>query len=219
MIPVSCPDHLCGNSLLCFEQVRDWVLQQRRELGRPLLLGIGGPGGSGKSTLSRWLRHHVPEARILSLDDFRLPRQERPQGRPFGSHPEANDLPALCRELKRFREEGAVTQPVFDARSGQVSERISLSGIDLLIADGELAAHQELWDEWDRLILVESHWRTQLNTRLTRDMRDRGCDLEKAMHIFLQSNLRDYPEHSQGVEERADLRIYCTAKHVFRWKG
>ena len=49
-------------------------------LGRPVLIGIGGPGGSGKSTFCSELSRHLEDARILPLDDYRKPRHERPHG-------------------------------------------------------------------------------------------------------------------------------------------
>ena len=49
----------------------------------PWLLGIGGPPGTGKSTLAALLRHlwqghpDAPPMVVLSLDDYYLPRAER----------------------------------------------------------------------------------------------------------------------------------------------
>jgi uridine kinase len=68
---------------------------------------------------------------------------------------------------------------------------------------------------FDRLILVEAHWRTQLNVRLTRDLRERHCTLEKAIDLFLQSNLRDYPRFAAGAREAAHAILYCNARRGF----
>ena len=59
-----------------------WLLREQQKLGRPLIVGIGGSQGSGKTTLARGLRlalHHcfAVSSCLLSLDDFYKPREER----------------------------------------------------------------------------------------------------------------------------------------------
>ncbi|TDT42942.1 glycerate kinase [Halospina denitrificans] len=59
-----------------------WLLREQQKLGRPLVMGIGGSQGSGKTTLARGLRlalHHcfAVSSCVLSLDDFYRPHEER----------------------------------------------------------------------------------------------------------------------------------------------
>jgi len=59
-----------------------WLLREQQKLGRPLVMGIGGSQGSGKTTLARGLRlalHHcfAVSSCLLSLDDFYKPSEER----------------------------------------------------------------------------------------------------------------------------------------------
>ncbi len=215
MIATTCPTHLSAASLTCFKRIRTWLRREASHHTGPFIVGIGGPGGCGKSTLSRWLRHQVDGARILSLDDFRLPRRHRPAHGRYGSHPDGNDLQRLTRCLKDFRNGLPIRQPIFDPIAGEAIEERQVPAATILLADGELAAHQTLRPRFDRLILVDAHWRTQLNTRLTRDLKERHCTLEKAIDVFLQSNLRDYPKFAAGAHEAADVRLYCDTRHTF----
>jgi hypothetical protein len=95
MIPPPCPAQLNAASRKCFRQVLAWIEREAAAARAPFVVGIGGPGGCGKSTLAHWLSHHLPGARILALDDFRLPRPRRPAHGRYGSHPDANDLARL----------------------------------------------------------------------------------------------------------------------------
>lgn len=208
--------NLCQHTTQIFGQVRDWLNREASGRNLPLVVGIGGPGGSGKSTLTRWLLDHMRGVSELSLDDFRLSRNVRKQNGKYGSHPDGNDLRRLEAALEHLRAGGEVRQPVFDREKGEVIRTDVLPAGRIVLADGEIAAHKQLRPHFDRLILVEAHWRTQLNTRLTRDLRERGCGLEKAIHIFLESNLRDYPEFSTGAREEADILLYRNLRNRFR---
>lgn len=201
-----------SGSVAAFDEVAGWM---RSAVGSaPFLLGIGGPGGCGKTSLSRWLAERLDGAVILPLDDFRLPRKQRPEGI-FGSHPDGNDLGLLRGCLDAARRGKSFERPVFDRVSGSWGEMVSVPPCRILICDGEIAAHTALRNEFDALLVVEAHWRTQLNTRLTRDLRERQCSLEKAIEIFLQSNLRDYPAYAQGAAEAARFVLYRNGKGHF----
>jgi uridine kinase len=192
----------------CFAQLGRWLAASVESASHPLVVGIGGPGGSGKSTLARWLLNHLPHAALLALDDFRLPRACRPPHARYGSHPDANDLASLRRAFADFRSGLPIRQPVFDALAGDVLRELPVAPAPLLLADGEIAAHDAMRPLFDRLILVETHWSTQLLVRLTRDVRQRRYPLAKALSIFLQSNLRHYPRFALRARHAADAIAY-----------
>lgn len=202
-------------SLQTFERTAE-VVEAGIEKGRlPLLVGIGGPGGSGKSTLSRWLIERLDGAALLHLDDYRLPRKDRQESGLLGSHPEGNDLTRIQADLERARRGETVDQPVFDSEAGRACHTRPVRAERVWICDGEIAAHAPLRSVFDLFILVDCHWRTQLNARLTRDIADRGYDLEKAIEVFLKSNLRDYPRFSEGAAAEADLILYRNTRGAF----
>lgn len=91
------------------------------QLQRPVLIGIGGPGGSGKSSFARVLAQHLDDAQLLPLDDYRKPRNERPPGI-FASHPAGNRLDLLRNHLALARSGQPFERPVFCRTRGGAFE-------------------------------------------------------------------------------------------------
>lgn len=173
-------------------------------LGRPVLIGIGGPGGSGKSSFSHTLSGQLDDAQLLPLDDYRKPRHERPPGI-YGSHPTGNRLDLLNSHLNDARNSRSFERPVFCRERGAAIETEAVPPASFIIADGEIAAHRDLRGLFDLRILVLADWSLQWKARLGRDRSERACSLRKALTLFVLSNLRDYPRHSAGSHRDADL--------------
>ncbi|MCP5533910.1 MAG: hypothetical protein H7A48_12130 [Akkermansiaceae bacterium] len=188
-------------------------------LGRPVLIGIGGPGGSGKSTFSLELFRHLGDARLLPLDDYRRPRHERPPG-VYGSHPAGNRLDLLDSHLRAARAGQSFERPIFCREHGAARATEAVPAGRFLLAEGEIAAHRGLRHHFDLRILVLADWSQQWRARMGRDRSERSCSLRKAVTLFLISNLRDYPRHSHGARHDADLilrRSPCGRFFPERW--
>lgn len=173
-------------------------------LGRPVLIGIGGPGGSGKSSFSLALSQMLDDVRILPLDDYRKPRHERPPGI-FGSHPAGNRLALLKEHLEHAKNGRMFERPVFCRVRGAAIETETVAAARFILADGEIAAHRDLRGLFDLRILVLADWSLQWQARMGRDRSDRASSLRKALTLFVLSNLCDYPRFATGSRRDADI--------------
>lgn len=199
-IPVPTPAHdcpACSAALPLLHEASD-------NLRRPVLIGIGGPGGSGKSSFSANIARHLEDVRILPLDDYRKPRSERPLGI-YGSHPAGNHLELLKSHLDDARNGRPFDRPVFCRSRGAAFETETVQPARFIIADGEIAAHRELRGLFDLRILVLADWSLQWRARFGRDRTKRATSLRKALSLFCLSNLRDYPRFSAGAADEAEL--------------
>ncbi|MCC5804943.1 MAG: hypothetical protein JJU00_01325 [Opitutales bacterium] len=205
--PEKSGDARCPYSLDVLEAVRGRMESAAARMDRPVVVALGGPGGTGKSTIAHFLCGQVPGCAVLPLDDYRKSRADRFASGLLGSHPEGNRLGLLRAHLETARRGEAVERPVFDSVAGEARTTQRVGPARILLAEGEIAAHRCLSDAFDLRILVEAHWRTQLHTRLTRDIRERKYSLERAIEVYLQSNLRDYPAFA---DPEADIILYRT---------
>lgn len=178
--------------------------QAAATLTRPVLVGIGGPGGSGKSTFVRSLASCLDDVRILPVDDYRKPRHERPRGI-YGSHPEGNRLDLLRSHLDLARRGESFERPVFCRVRGSAEEGEIVTPASFILAEGEITAHRELRDEFDLRILILADWSLQWRARMGRDRHEHRCGLRKAFAVFVRSNLRDYPRYAAGASRDAHL--------------
>ena len=124
----------------------------------PLLIGLNGPVGAGKTTLGRGLERLAPSfglrLAVVSIDDAYLPYQQRLQrlaGNPFGVSrvpPGSHDLPLLLECLRRWRSGEPLQLPRFDKRlRAGVGDRASwrrFEAVDVLVLEGWLVGCRAL---------------------------------------------------------------------------
>ena len=79
--------------------------------------------------------------------------------------------------------------------------------------DGEISTYGEFHDLIDFSVFLDSDWKTQLTTRITRDVQERNYTEEKAIATFLQSNLREFAEHGAESKRWADVHLYVKADY------
>lgn len=193
--------------------VADLLMAMYANRRTPVLIAVGGPGGTGKSTFSKALAEQLPEAGVLRLDDYKTSRAFRAERDIYGPHPEANKLELLKDHLTEMRAGRTFRRPLYDKTTGEATASTPYEPGRFNILDGEVATYGELRDLIDFSIFIDSDWKTQLATRVERDIEARGYDREKAITTFLQSNLREFSEYGAESKKWADLHLYCDEEY------
>ena len=192
------------------------LLQHRfRKAETPLLIAIGGPGGSGKTTFSGKLQRHLPETGIVHLDNYKISRADRLQKQLNGPHPDANRMDLAIEHLAAIKAGETVSLPVYDLSTGDTGSFEEFIPGKFILVEGEIATYREFRHLIDCSLFIDSDFNTQLAARIGRDIRDRGHSLKKAVSNFLASNLTEFTEYGAESKQWSDVQLFCHDDYHF----
>ena len=171
---------------------------------KPLIIGIAGGSGSGKSTVARKIAEALTPASVAFMDmdayykhHTELTLDERRHLN--WDHPEAFDLDLLASQLDALARGEAVEKPVYDFVSHLRDARtVRIPPADVVVIDGILLfVDQRVRDRCDVKIFVDADADVRLIRRIRRDMAKRGRPLEEILEQYLTTV---QPMHLQFVE-------------------
>jgi uridine kinase len=171
---------------------------------RPLILGVAGGSGSGKTTVvSQIIRAMEPvPVSLLHHDSYYrdhpdLSDQER--ARLNYDHPEVLETPLLADHLRELLAGQAVEEPVYDFTThSRTDETRRIEPNPVVIVDGILIlAEPELRELMDIRVYVETDSDLRFIRRLLRDTQERGRSVDSVIRQY-QETVR--PMHLEFVE-------------------
>lgn len=171
---------------------------------KPIVIGVTGGSGSGKTSVSRAILDKFTDVSILLLeqdfyykDQSDLPFEERLKTN--YDHPFAFDTDLFIEDLKKLIQYESIEQPVYDyskhTRSDQVIHR---EPKEVIIVEGILILEdQRLRDLMDIKVYVDTDDDIRIIRRIKRDMESRGRTLDSVIHQYLTVVK---PMHQQFIE-------------------
>lgn len=181
---------------------------------RPVVLGVAGGSGSGKSTVVREIRRLLgPGATsVLAHDAYyrdlsHLPRAQRATVN--FDHPESLETELMVEHVSELLDGREVELPVYDfpnhSRSDAVERR---RPAPVLLLDGILVlADARLRDLMDLRVFVDTAADLRLLRRLRRDMRDRGRSAESVIEQYERTVRPMHREFVEPSKRHADLLV------------
>ena len=173
-------------------------------LNKPVLIGICGGTGSGKSTITEELLAGIPKERVVIIeqdsyykDQSDLPFEERVKTN--YDHPFAFDNELLIEHLKMLISGESIEKPEYNFENHiRKEDTVKVEPRDIIILEGILILSEEqLRDLLDIKIFVDTDADVRIIRRILRDIKDRGRTLESVILQYL-STVR--PAHLQFVE-------------------
>ncbi|HEX9730401.1 MAG TPA: uridine kinase [Thermoanaerobaculia bacterium] len=170
----------------------------------PVVLGVAGGTGSGKTTIVRVILDAVGRERLAFLPqdsyyrDIPWRDEEHLVGYNF-DHPSALDTPLLVAHLEALKEGRSIEAPVYDfVRHRRKSETRHVEARPVILAEGILLlAEPEVRELLDFKIYVDTDADVRLARRISRDLRERGRSLDDVLRQYMET-VR--PMHLEFVE-------------------
>jgi uridine kinase len=201
------------------KKISEIIIDKFEDANRPVIIAVGGPGGTGKSLFSSKLAKHLKTARVLRLDDYKTERSFREGKGIFGPHPEANQMELLEMHIEEIKGKRVFFKPVYCGGRGTIDKTETYSPLKYNILDGEISMYDRFMRHIDFSVYVDADLSTQLSTRLTRDIERRGYSYEKAMATFWGSNVREFGLYGLSGRENADIVLFCNDDYTLKISG
>ncbi len=171
---------------------------------RPLIIGLGGGSGSGKTTIARSIVEAIGPDSVSLIqhdayyrDQTDLPMEERVKVN--YDHPESFETSLLVRHLQELRGGRAVERPIYDFTVyNRLPQTARVEPKPVVIVEGILVIYEpELRALMDLKIYVDTDPDLRVLRRLERDLKERGRSFDSVHDQYL-ATVR--PMHLQFVE-------------------
>ena len=181
---------------------------------RPLLIGITGGTGSGKSTVSKEIFKSIHEKKITIIeqdsyykDQSHLTFEERVNTN--YDHPFAFDNQLLIKHLKDLLNNKAIEKPIYDfEKHTRKKETEIVEPKDIIILEGILIlSEEEIRNLLDIKIFVDTDSDVRVIRRILRDIKDRGRTLDSVILQYMETVRPAYLQFIDPTKRYADIII------------
>nr|WP_137597390.1 uridine kinase [Paucilactobacillus kaifaensis] len=181
---------------------------------RPIIIGVTGGSGSGKTTVSQAIYKQLAGKSIMILqqdtyynDQTQMSMEER-QAVNY-DHPLAFDTDLLISDLKKLLNNQSIEMPVYNyAEFTRSSETILTQPRDVIILEGILILDdQRLRDLMDIKVFVDTDDDIRIIRRIQRDMQERGRSLQSVIDQYLATVKPMYHQFVEPTKRYADIIV------------
>ncbi|GAC1486942.1 MAG: uridine kinase [Gemmatimonadaceae bacterium] len=171
---------------------------------KPLIIGIAGGSGSGKSTVARSVAEQLTTTSVafIDMDAYykNFPSLSLDERKKLNwDHPDAFDYDLLCTHLDALSRRKSIEKPEYDFVTHlRRAERTHVEPADVVVIDGILLlVDQRVRELCDVKVFVDADADIRLIRRIERDTHLRGRPLEEIIEQYLSTV---QPMHLEFVE-------------------
>ena len=179
----------------------------------PMLIGIAGGTGSGKSTFAdRLLALFLNEITVISYDNYYKPQDHLSFEERIKTNydcPDALDTDLLVKHLRALQKGEAIDVPNYDFKlHTRKAELTRLEPSPIIIVDGILTFHDErLREMFDIKIYTDADADERILRRLRRDVNERGRDIDGVIAQYLGTVKPMHGIYVEPTKKYADIII------------
>ncbi|CRS46278.1 uridine kinase [Streptococcus equi] len=183
-------------------------------LKKPIIIGVTGGSGGGKTSVSRAILNSFPNARIAMIqhdsyykDQSHISFEERVKTN--YDHPLAFDTDFMIQQLKELLAGRPVDIPIYDYKEHTRSNRtFRQEPQDVIIVEGILVLEDErLRELMDIKLFVDTDDDIRIIRRIQRDMVERGRSLESIIEQYTSVVKPMYHQFIEPSKRYADIVI------------
>lgn len=180
----------------------------------PLVIGIAGGSGSGKTTVANIILERVGRQRIAYLphdayyrDLTGLPSNQRELVN--FDHPDSLESDLLVKHIRQLKNWETIQLPIYDfTRDRRTEETIPIKSQRVILVEGILIfSEKKLRDLFDVKIFVDTDPDLRFIRRLSRDISERGRTTENVVKQYLSSVRPMHLEFVEPSKRYADVII------------
>lgn len=181
---------------------------------RPILIGIAGGTGSGKSTVANEIFSSIPMGNICMIrqdsyykDQSSLTPEERVKIN--YDHPDAFDTALLIKHLKMLINGESINIPVYDfSIFNRTDKTEKVNPCPIIIVEGlMILVEKEIRDLLDIKIFVDTDADLRIVRRIKRDIEERGRTLDSVIMQYINSVRPMHLEFIEPTKRHADIIV------------
>ena len=181
---------------------------------KPLVIGIAGGTGSGKTTVTNTILGHLDRNRVVVIQhdsyyhDLSWHKGRVPEEINF-DHPDSLETDLLIRNISELRAGRHIDQPIYNFTTHRrLDSTIRLEPREIIIIDGILIfVQKELRDLMDIRIFLDTDADERLIRRIRRDILERGRSVESVMQQYMKTVKPMHLEFVEPSKHWADIII------------
>lgn len=181
---------------------------------KPLVIGVTGGSGSGKTTVSRELVARIPDnsAILLQQDAYYRDQSDKPfeeRVKTNYDHPDSFETDLFVADLGRLLAREAIDKPVYDyEKHTRSSDVIHVLPADVIIVDGVLLFNDKrVRDLLDLKVYVDTDDDIRFLRRLERDIEERGRTVRSVIEQYLATVKPMYHQFVEPTKRYANIIV------------
>jgi uridine kinase len=181
---------------------------------KPLVIGITGGSGSGKTSFIRQIRDHfsVEELCVISQDDYYLPREEQQvddSGVINFDLPKAIDKKAFVKDVKKLMAGQTVTRQEYTFNNTMATAReLVFQPAPIILVEGLFVFHYKKMRKLLNLkVYLHAKENLKVIRRIKRDRVERNYPLEDVLYRYENHVLPTFERYIKPYMEDADIII------------
>lgn len=183
-------------------------------MAKPIIIGIAGGTGSGKSTIAHEIYQSLPIGSISMIeqdsyyrDQSHLTFEERIKTN--YDHPDAFDTKLMIKHLKMLLDGEVIEKPMYDFEiHNRKKETVRVEPKDIIILEGIMILVEPIIrDMMDIKLFVDTDADVRIIRRITRDIKERGRTIDSVIDQYINVVRPMHLEFVEPTKRYADIII------------